>query len=227
MKLSDLNIKRARPAEKPYKMFDGGGLYLLVEPSGGNLWRYKYRFEGKEKLMALGKYPDVPLQDVRRRHQEARGQLAQGIDPQAAKEAVKATKRELAKNSLEAIAREWFAVWKADKAQTHIVRTWRLLEKDILPYLGDIPVAEIKVPDVLKVCRRVETRGVVETAHRAKTTIGQVMRFAIATGRAEREPTADLKGALQVASPKPFPTITDPQKVGDLMRTISAIEEPR
>ena len=102
-----------------------------------------------------------------------------------------------------------------------------MLEKDILPYLGDVPVAEIKAPDVLKVCRRVEIRGVVETAHRAKTTIGQMMRFAIATGRAEREPTADLKGALQVASPKPFPTITDPQKVGDLMRTISAIEEPR
>jgi integrase len=221
MKLSDLKIKQARPTEKTQKIFDGAGLYLQVEPSGAKLWRYKYRFGGKEKLLALGKYPDVPLQEARRRHQEARGQLAQGIDPVAVKIATKTTKQELAKNSLDAVAREWFKVWKGDKAEGHIERTWRLLEKDILPYIGHIPVAEIKAPDVLKVCRRVQTRGVIETAHRAKATIGQVMRYAVATGKAERDPAADLKGALEAATSKHFPSMTDPQKVGELLRTIS------
>jgi len=203
-------------------MFDGGGLYLLVEPSGGKLWRYKFRFENKEKLLAIGKYPDVSLQEARRRHQEARGLLAQNIDPSAAKGATKAAKREIAANSFEAVAREWLAVWRRDKAEAHVIRACRLLANDILPYIGDIPVTEIKAPIVLKVCKRVESRGAIETAHRVNVTIGQVMRFAIAIGKAERDPTADLKGALQPTSPRPFPAITDPKRVGELLRAISS-----
>jgi len=222
MKLSDLNIRRARPAEKPYKLFDGGGLFLQVEPGGGKLWRYKFRFENKEKLLALGKYPEVSLQEARRRHQEARGQLAQNIDPSAARGAAKAAKREIVENSFEAVAREWLALWRRDKAEGHVIRACRLLANDILPYIGDIPVAEIKASVILKVCQRVESRGAIETAHRVNVTIGQIMRYAVITGKAERNPSAELRGALQTASPRPFPTITDPERVGELLRAISS-----
>jgi len=175
MKLSDLVIKRTKASEKALRMFDGGGLYLQVEPTGGKLWRYKYRFEGKEKLLSLGTYPEVSLLEARRRHFEAREKLAQGIDPSAAKKATKAARLGLVENSFEVVARKWFENWKLDKSEGHVEKNKRQLERDIFPYIGNIPVAELKAPHVLEVCRRVEARGVVETAHRAKMTIGLVM----------------------------------------------------
>jgi len=222
MKLSDINIKRAKPSDTAYKIFDGGGLYLQIEPTGGKLWRYKYRFEGKEKKVHFGKYPDVSLLEARRRHREAREQLAQGIDPAAAKKAIKTAKGELSANSFEIVAREWFEVWKKDKADYHAGRALTRLEKDVFPYIGSTPVAELKAPDVLAVCRRIEKRGAIETAHRIKFRISQVVRYAIVTGRAERDPCPDLRGALQAVQPQPFPSLTDPAKVGELMRDIDA-----
>jgi integrase len=207
-----------------YKLFDGGGLYVQIEPTGGKLWRYKYRFDGKEKLLTLGKYPDVPLQEARRRHQEAREQLANGIDPSAVKKAQKLAGAERAANSFEVIAREWFDTWKADKAESHCNKVIARLEKDVFPYIGGRPVAEISAPEVLTVCRRVEARGAIDTAHRAKENISQIMRYAIATGRADRDPCPDLRGALKSIKKSNYPTLTDPAKVAELMKAIDAYQ---
>jgi integrase len=220
MRLSDINIRRAKPTEKPTKMWDGGGLYIEILPTGGKLWRYKYRFEGKEKLLALGKYPDVSLQEARRRHQEAREKLAQGIDPSAAKKAAKTAREGLLANSFEIVAREWFENWKLDKSEDHVKKNMSQLERDIFPYIGTTPVSDLKAPHVLEVCRRVEARGVIETAHRAKMVIGLVMRYAIATGRAERDPCPDLRGALKPIISKPHPTITEPSEIAGLLQAI-------
>jgi len=220
MKLTDVNIKKTKPGEKTRKLFDGGGLYLQIEPTGGKLWRYKYRFDGKEKLLAFGKYPDVTLHEVRRRHQEAREQLTQGIDPGAVKKAQKAAGAERTANSFEVVAREWFEVWKVDKAETHYKKVIGRLEKDAFPYIGGRPVNEISAPEVLAVCRRIENRGVCETARRVKENISQVMRYAIATGRADRDPCPDLRGVLKAATVKHMPTLTDPDDVAELLRAI-------
>jgi len=143
MKLTDINIKKAKQREKPYKLSDGGGLYIQIEPTGGKLWRYKYRFEGKQKLPAFGKYPDVPLAEARKRHQEARGLLAQNIDPSAAKKARKLAGAECAANSFEVIAREWFNTWKTDKNEGHYSKVIARLEKDVFPYIGGRPVTDV------------------------------------------------------------------------------------
>ena len=220
MKLTDINIKKAKPGDKARKLFDGGGLYIQIEPTGGKLWRFKYRFDGKEKRLALGKYPDVILQEARKRHQEAREQLAQGIDPSEAKKAVKTAKGERAANSFEVVAREWLETWKKDKTADHSKRALTRLEKDVFPWMGGRPVSEIKAPEVLDVCRRIEKRGAIETAHRVKVVISQVMRYAIATGRADRDPCPDLRGALQPVQPQPHPSLTEPEEVAELLRAI-------
>ena len=220
MGLTDISIKRAKPAEKPYRLFDGGGLYIEIQPTGGRLWRHKYHFNGKEKRLAIGKYPEVSLQEARRRHFEAREKLAHGIDPSAAKKAAKAAKRALAENSFEALAREWFENWKLDKVEMYTRKLMMQLEKDVLPYIGRIPVAELKAPDVLSVCRRVEARGAVTAAHKINVSVSLIMRYAIATGRAERDPCPDLRGALKPHPSKPFPSLTDPAKVADLLKAI-------
>jgi hypothetical protein len=138
MKLTDINIKKAKPGDKVRKLSDGGGLFLQIETAGGKLWRYKYRFEGKQKLLALGKYPDVPLQEARKRHQEAREQLAQGIDPSSAKKAMKTAIGERAANSFEIVAREWLEMWKKDKTEDHSKRTMTRLEKDVFPRMNGL-----------------------------------------------------------------------------------------
>ena len=220
MKLTDINIKKAKKREKPYKLSDGGGLYIQIEPTGGKLWRYKYRFHGKEKLLALGKYPDVTLQEARKRHSEAREQLAQGIDPSAVKKAQKAAGAERAANSFEVIAQEWFDNWKGGKSESYCSKTIAGLKTDVFPYMGSRPIAEISAPEVLSVLRRIENRGVCETAHRIKGSISTVMRYAISTGRAYRDPCPDLRGALKSAAVKHMPTLTDPVKVAELLRSI-------
>ena len=223
MALTTVTIEKVKPGEKARKLFDGGGLYIEIAPTGGKLWRYQYRFDGKQKLLALGKYPDVSLHDARERHQEARKQLAKGIDPMAAKKAQKAAGKERAANSFEVIAREWFDRWKADKVSGTVAWSFSMLEKFILPYIGKRPIAEISAPEVLLVLRRIEERGAINTAHRVKIIASQVFRYAIATGRAERDPVPDLRGALQ---PRPqakhFSAFTDPAKVGELLRAIDA-----
>jgi integrase len=222
LKLTDIGIKKIKPREKTFKLFDGGGLYIQIEPTGGKLWRYKYRFDGKEKRLAFGKYPDVSLQEARKRHQEAREQLAQGIDPAAAKNAIKAAKEGRAANSFEVVAREWFETWKKDKTERHSGYTITRLEKNVFPYIGNMPVADIKAPEVLDVCRRMEKRGVLEMAHRVKVVISQVMRYATATGRADRDPCPDLRGALQTVQSQPLPSLTTPTEVAGLLKAIDS-----
>ena len=220
MKLTDINIQKAKPGNKTRKFFDGGGLFLQIEPTGGKLWRFKYRFEEKYKLLALGKYPDISLQEARKRHRDAREQLARGIDPSAVKKAQKASGKERAANSFEVVAREWFDIWKIDKTEGHYSKVIAALEKDVIPYIGGRPVAVISAPEVLSVCRRIEARGAIDTAHRVKGTISQVIRYAIATGRADRDPCPDLRGALRPAKGKHFAALTKPEDVAELLRAI-------
>lgn len=219
--LDALTVKNAKPKDKPQKLFDGGGLYLLIQPTGGKLWRLKYRFGGKEKLVSLGTYPEVSLTQARERRNQARQDLAQGIDPSAKRQAEKSSRAAAATNSFEAVAREWHLTIHTPKVSTaHAARTLVRLEQDVFPWLGALPVPDITPPKLLESMRRIEARGAIETAHRALQACGQVFRYAIATGRAERNPAADIQGALKPVLVKHMPAITDPNRVGELLRSI-------
>ncbi|RTL30693.1 MAG: DUF4102 domain-containing protein [Burkholderiales bacterium] len=216
-------VQNAKSGEKPQKLFDGGGLYLLIQPTGGKLWRLKYRFGGKEKLVSLGTYPEIGLKEARERRDKARQDLAQGIDPSAKRKAEKTSRAAAATNSFEAVAREWHLTIHTPKVSTaHASRTLVRLEQDVFPWLGALPVPNITPPQLLETMRRIEARGAIETAHRALQACGQVFRYAIATGRAERNPAADIQGALKPVLVQHMPAITDPKRVGELLRSIEA-----
>lgn len=223
MKLKDSTVRSAKPREKNYKLYDERGLYLFVKTTGSKLWRYKYRFDGKEKVFSLGPYPDVSLASARKKLEEARVLLAKGIDPMAQKLATKAAKREGATNSFETIAREWL-IKRGPKSASGDARLTRILEKDLYPQIGAMPVAEITPTILLKALELIESRGAVQTAHKAKQCAGQVFRYAIATGRADRDPSADLKGALKTVSTNHHSALVHPQEVADLMRAIHAYQ---
>lgn len=228
MPLTDTAIRNAKPGitpagketGKPYKMGDAGGLYLEVAPSGGKWWRLKYRFDGKEKRLSLGVYPDVGLKDARQRRDDARKLLAADVDPGENRKAAKAAKTERAANSFEVIAREWYAKNSPAWASNHGERIIQRLERDVFPWIGGKPIADITAPDLLAVLRRIETRGALETAHRALGNCGQIFRYAIATGRAERDTSPDLRGALPPAKEKHLAAITDPKAVAELLRAM-------
>ena len=225
MKLSDAAARKAKPEAKAYKMADGGGMYLEVMPTGSKYWRLKYRFGGKEKRLAFGVYPDVSLAQARERRDDARKLLANDIDPGIVKQAQKASKLDLAKNSFEVIAREWFVRHAPNWKENHSSKIIARLEKDIFPWIGARPIAEIAAPALLATIRRIEARGALETAHRALACCGQVFRYAVSTGRAERDPTGDLRGSLPpVKRDKHFAAITEPKKVGELMRDIDGYQ---
>lgn len=216
-KLTATAVKQAKPKEKAYRLADGGGLYLEVSPKGGKYWRYKYRFSGKEKRLSIGVYPGVSLKDARKAHQEARTKLADDIDPGTAKRVEKLTRHLSAAESFEAIGREWFEHTMQGKSDGHRARSLRMLERDLFPILGNRPIADIKAPEVLAVLRRIESRGTLDIAHRAKQTAGQVFRYAVRTGRAERDPSADLHGALASHQKKHLAAITEPAELGRLL----------
>lgn len=218
MPLSDLAIRRAKPTARPQKLADGGGLYLLVQPSGSRWWRFKYRVAGKEKLISLGTYPEVPLSLARQRRDEARQLLAQGIDPSQQKKAAAAARAELGANTFEVIAREWLT--KREWVEGYRVKVVAWFDNDVFPWIGTRPVAELEAPDFLSVARRIEKRGAFESAHRIMQNCGQVMRYAIATGRATRNPVADLRGALTPAPEQHHAAITDPRELGPLLAAI-------
>lgn len=220
MKLSDTACRNAKAKPEPYSLADGLGLSLTVTPSGGKLWRMRCRFEGKARLLALGQYPDVSLAKARERRDEARRQLADGIDPGAVKKAVKAARREAAENSFEAIGREWFARISPNWAPGHAKRVQAKLENDLYPRIGAMPVADITAPELLQTLRKIESRGVIETAHRAKQVAGQIFAYAIVTGRAQRNPATDLHKALTPMRGEHFPAVTEPKAVGALLRAI-------
>lgn len=225
MKLSDAAARKAKPEAKAYKMADGGGMYLEVMPTGSKYWRLKYRYGGKEKRLAFGVYPDVSLAQARERRGDARKLLANDIDPGIVKQAQKASKLELAENSFEVIAREWFVRHAPNWKENHSSKIIARLEKDIFPWIGARPIAEIAAPALLATMRRIEARGALETAHRALACCGQVFRYAVSTGRAERDPTGDLRGSLPpVKRDKHFAAITEPKKVGELMRDIDGYQ---
>ena len=219
MPLTDMHIARAKPKDKQSTLFDGGGLFLLVTPAGGKLWRFKYRYEGKDKLLSFGAYPEISLADARQQRDEARRKLAHGIDPGAVRKAQKKAKTEETE-TFEVIAREWHEKFKQTWTPGHTVTIMSRLERDIFPWIGACPINQIKAPELLTVLRRVESRGALESAHRIRTIAGQVFRYAVATGRAERDPSGDLKGALPQPGEKHHAAITDPKEVAPLLRTI-------
>lgn len=220
MPLTDLQIRKAKPAGKPVRLFDGGGLYLEISSSGGKLWRMKYRHSGKEKRQALGAYPAVPLEEARRRRDAARAQLANGIDPGEVRKAEKQAGRELAANTFESVACEWFAKERGGWAASHADKLMARLRRDLFPWIGVRPIAEITAPEVLACLRRIVARGAVETAHKAQWEAGAVFRYGVATGRAERDPTGDLRGALPAVKRAHFAARVTPSEVGDLLRTL-------
>ena len=212
-------IQHAKPLNKPYKLWDGGGLYLLVK-STGKYWRFDYRFLGKRKTLAIGVYPTVPLKKAREIHQEARSNLAAQKDPSEIKKSRKNTQIESQKNSFEAVSREWLTK-RGKKSEGGDKRLHRLLEKDLLPFLGNRPVADIQATDLLKCLNRIEDRGAINTAHRAKQLAGMILRYATVTGRAQRDVSADLKGALAKAERTHFATLTTPSEVGRLISAMN------
>lgn len=197
MALSDAKVRNAKPLSKPFKIADGEGLFLLVVPSGAKYWRFKYHYGGKEKLLALGVYPEVSLSEAREKRAEARKALARGDDPGALKRESKLQTALSTENTFEVIAREWFSQrkheWAAGTSKTHLKR----LERHILPALGKRPIKDITAPDVLAMVRVVEGKGTLDTAKRLMQICGQVFMYAIATGRADRNPVPDLRGAIK------------------------------
>jgi len=224
MTLTATAIQNAKIGDKAVRLFDGGGLYLELSPTGGKWWRFKYRYGGKEKRLSLGVFPDITLRAARSRRDDARRLLADGIDPGENRKAIKAACADRAANSLEVVAREWHGKYSQTWVDAHGGRILRRLERDIFPWLGGRPIAEITAPELLAVIRRIENRGALETAHRALANCGQVWRYAIATGRAERDLSADLRGAIPPVKGEHFAAITDPTRVGALLRAIDGYE---
>jgi integrase len=224
MPLTDTAAKNAKPGVKPFRLFDRDGLYLEVTPGGGKWWRFKYRFAGKEKRLSLGVYPEVELKKARKRTSEARQLLSDGVDPSANRKAAKATRQERAANSFEVVAREWIAKQLPSWAKSHGARVLARFEHDVFPWIGGRPVSEVTAPELLSTLRRIESRGALETAHRALNTCGQVFRYAIATGRAQHDPSGDLRGALPPVKGGHFAAVTDPKRAAELLRIIDAYE---
>ena len=223
-KLSDKKIKTAKPKEAPYKLTDGGGLYLLINPNGSKLWKLKYRFTGKEKKLSLGAYPDVTLANAREKRNEAKRQLGNDIDPGLLRSSFKHSQKIATENNFETIACEWHAKFTPKWTKAHADRILIRLKQNVFPWVGKRPISEVTAPELLSAIRRVEARGAIETAHRILQTCGQVFRYAIASGRAERNPSADLQGALAPVKKNHHASITDPVAVGKLLRTIQGYE---
>ncbi len=218
--LSDTAIRNAKPnSDKPSKLYDEKGLYLIVAPSGGKWWRFNYRFGGKRKTLSMGTYPDTSLKDARDKRDTARKQLEQGIDPSENRKAKKAA-QSAQTNTFDVVAREWHDKFKPTWVEGHAAIQLRIMERDLFPLIGKQPIADIGAPALLECLRLIEVRGAMNTAHRAKQIAGQVFRYAVATGRAERDPTGDLKDALPTIKPVHFPAITEPQAIGELLRAI-------
>jgi integrase len=211
-------VQNAKPLASPYKLADERGMYLLVKPDGARWWRFDYRRPGspKRNTLSLGIYPDVSLKRAREKRDEARKLLADGIDPSEKRKADSAAGAE----TFEAVAREWYAKHAPHWGENHAANVIDRLTRDVFPWIGSKPIASLTAPDVLAVLRRVEARGAVETAHRERGYCGQVMRYAVATGRAQGDVTRDLRGALSPVTTTHFAAITDPQRIGELLRAI-------
>jgi hypothetical protein len=193
MALTDTQIRKAKQEEKPYRLSDGGGLYLQIAISGGKLWRWKYRFDGKEKLMALGKYPDVSLAQARERHAQARQILAEGLDPMEQRKAEKTAEAVAIENSFQSVSVKWLEHWQDGKSHRHVDYVKRRIEMDISPCLGARPIAEIEAPELVAMARAIQDRGALDIAKRALETTGQIFRYGIAHGYTKRNPASEIR----------------------------------
>ena len=222
MSLSDTQLRNMKATGKAQKISDGGGLYLHLSPAGGKLWRMAYRFEGKQKTVCFGAYPALSLKEAREKRDESKALLARGIDPSLHKQAAKAASIAETANAYEVVAREWHAKYAPGWTESNAERVLARQAKDVFSFIGKRPIAQISAPELLAVLRKVEERGALDTAHRILQDTSRIFRYAIATGRAERDPGADLKGALPVPRKGHFSTIVDTKEIGQLLRDIDA-----
>ena len=217
MKLTDTAIRNSKAGERPTKLFDGEGLYLLVNPSGSRGWRFKYYFNGREKLLSLGPYPEITLKVARDRRLEARRLVEMGTDPSVQRQAERAAQSD----TFELLAREWLEVQRGSLSEKTFLNKQERFEAFVFPYIGKRPIARLKAVDILPLLKKVEARGRNETAHRVRSECGIVFRYAVVTGRAERDPTVDLRGALASVVRRNRSAIVDPSRLGELMRAIA------
>jgi integrase len=224
MPLTVAAVRAAKPQEKSYRLSDEKGMYLEVTAAGGKYWRLKYRFAGKEKLLALGVFPEVSVADARQARDDARRLLSKGVDPSEAKKAAKRAAVVASANSFEAVAIEWFERHKPKWTPGYADKIDRRLRRDVFPAIGSRPIAQITAQELLAALRKIEARGVHETARRARQDCGHIFRYAIATGRAERDVAADVMGALHPVITKHHASITDPERVGALIRAIEGYD---
>lgn len=218
--LTRIQIESVSPPPKTIRLYDGRGLYIEFAPAGGRWWRLKYRFEGRERRLSLGTYPDVGLKEARDKREAARQQIAAGIDPAMQRKAEKQSLVDGSENTFRAIGREWFALVSPKWVKGHSCKIIRRLEREVFPWIGDQPIKQVTAQDLLSVLRRIEKRGFNETAHRILQHMGCVFRYAVATSRADRDPTRDLAGALGPVNKGHHATLSDPIAVGKLMRAI-------
>ena len=221
-KLTDVQIRQAKPKATQYKLSDGGGLHILIKPDGTKYWRYKYRFLGAERLMSLGVYPEVPAARAREAHRVARQQLTSGVDPMAARKKAKLVAVLSAETTFEGVAREfWTKQLASGRSAVYAASVVAMLEKDIFPWIGKQPIAEIETPELLATLHRAESRAAA-TARKLRTQVGQVFRYAIQTGKAKTDPTVHLRGALMTVKGGHFAAITTPEPFADLLRAMYA-----
>lgn len=218
--LTDSQCRTAKPQAKPYKLHDEKGLHLLVQPTGTRSWKLKYRSNGREQKLTLGPYPEIRLKQARALRDQARSQLAQGIDPTQARRQAESARE----NTFQTVSERWIEQHASHWSPDHLERVRNRLARNLLPWIGTLPVHEIKAPDLLACLRRVQERGAIETAHRARADASSVFRFAISCGLAERDPAADLRGALPPIQRRHFPAVTDPTKVGELLRVLQGYQ---
>ena len=228
MPLTETKIRAVKATEKPLKLFDGGGLYLLVSPNGGRWWRLKYRFDRRERGFSLGVYPDVSLKQARERRDEARRSLAAGVDPSAQRLTAKVARE----CTFQAVAHEWLKLQetppahfkRAPLAPVTLAKARWMLHEFLIPEIGSRPISNVAAPELLAALQKVEKRGTHETARRTKQLAGRVFRYAVATGRATRDPSGDLRGALAPVVTRNHPAITEPARIGALLRAIGDYE---
>lgn len=224
MPLTDTKVRNIKPKTKPFKLFDEKGLYLLVTVQGSKCWRLKYRLLGKEKVLAIGLYPDISLAEARDKRDAARKQLANDIDPSVLKQVTKHAENGALDNSFETVAREWFAKYSTGWSSNNSDKILGRLEKDVFPWLGSKLMTAIKAPDVLAVLRRIESRGALEIAHRAHQYCSRIFRYGIAIGKCERDVAVDLRGAIAPVKVQHRAAILEPAKLGELIRAIEGYQ---
>ena len=224
MPLTDTAIKSAKPRYTDYKLADEKGMYLLVKKSGCKYFRFDYRFAGKRKTLALGVYPETSLKEARDKRDEARKLINGNLDPVEVKKAQKLQLKAETDNTLRAVAAEWHEKLKSKWSANHADRKWHYLEKDVFPTFGNTPINNISPRELLTLLEKIQARGAIDVAHRIKGLCGEVFRYGIYTDRCDRDPTQDIKGVLIPKRNKHMATITNPKKVGELLRAIDGYD---